>query len=58
MYYNKIEYVLSTIGRVVNWAREGSIWPMTFGLACCAVVNILFISQVKLSILVNFTIVY
>lgn len=22
---------------VVNWARKGSIWPMTFGLACCAV---------------------
>ena len=23
--------------KVVNWARQGSIWPMTFGLACCAV---------------------
>ncbi|KAI8371000.1 NADH-ubiquinone oxidoreductase [Blakeslea trispora] len=34
---NKAEYVLSTVDRVVNWAREGSIWPMTFGLACCAV---------------------
>lgn len=21
----------------VNWARESSIWPMTFGLACCAI---------------------
>lgn len=31
------EYVLSTLDKVVNWARQGSIWPMTFGLACCAV---------------------
>lgn len=37
---NQLEYVLSTVDRVVNWAREGSIWPMTFGLACCAVVSI------------------
>ncbi|KAI8981917.1 NADH-ubiquinone oxidoreductase [Mycotypha africana] len=34
---NSAEYVLSTVDRVINWAREGSIWPMTFGLACCAV---------------------
>ncbi|KAI8344693.1 NADH-ubiquinone oxidoreductase [Chlamydoabsidia padenii] len=34
---NSAEYVLSTVDRVVSWAREGSIWPMTFGLACCAV---------------------
>ena len=26
-----------TYKKVVNWARQGSIWPMTFGLACCAV---------------------
>ena len=25
------------LSQVVNWARQGSIWPMTFGLACCAV---------------------
>jgi NADH-quinone oxidoreductase subunit B len=22
---------------VIGWARKGSIWPMTFGLACCAI---------------------
>ncbi|WP_425438440.1 NuoB/complex I 20 kDa subunit family protein [Roseospirillum parvum] len=28
--------VLSTVDGLVNWARTGSLWPMTFGLACCA----------------------
>ena len=23
--------------RLIHWARSGSIWPVTFGLACCAV---------------------
>jgi NADH-quinone oxidoreductase subunit B len=22
---------------VINWARKSSIWPATFGLACCAI---------------------
>ena len=29
----RTEYVLSTLDKVVNWARQGSMWPMTFG-AC------------------------
>ncbi|KAG9006600.1 NADH dehydrogenase Fe-S protein subunit 7 ndufs7 [Tulasnella sp. 427] len=34
---NKVEYVLSTLDKIANWARQSSMWPMTFGLACCAV---------------------
>lgn len=33
----KSEYVISKLDQIVNWARKGSLWPMTFGLACCAV---------------------
>ncbi|KAI8809457.1 NADH-quinone oxidoreductase [Cladochytrium replicatum] len=34
---NIAEGVLTTLDGVLNWARTNSIWPMTFGLACCAV---------------------
>lgn len=30
-------FLLSSVDALVNWARTGSLWPMTFGLACCAV---------------------
>src|SRR5579875_2073229 len=29
--------VLASLDAVVNWVRKNSIWPMTFGLACCAI---------------------
>jgi NADH-quinone oxidoreductase subunit B len=29
--------VLASLDNVVNWVRKNSIWPMTFGLACCAI---------------------
>jgi len=29
--------LLTTLDWAVNWARKSSIWPMTFGLACCAI---------------------
>jgi NADH-quinone oxidoreductase subunit B len=30
-------FLLTQVDSLVNWARSGSIWPMTFGLACCAI---------------------
>jgi len=27
----------TTMDKAVNWVRKSSIWPMTFGLACCAI---------------------
>ncbi|PCJ60377.1 MAG: NADH-quinone oxidoreductase subunit B [Rhodospirillaceae bacterium] len=30
-------FVMAQADKLANWARTGSLWPMTFGLACCAV---------------------
>jgi NADH-quinone oxidoreductase subunit B len=27
----------TTLAKAVNWARKQSVWPVTFGLACCAI---------------------
>lgn len=30
-------FYVSSVENIFNWARAGSLWPMSFGLACCAV---------------------
>jgi NADH-quinone oxidoreductase subunit B len=29
--------ITTTLEQAINWGRQSSIWPMTFGLACCAI---------------------
>ena len=29
--------LISTYDTVINWARRSSVWPLQFGLACCAI---------------------
>ncbi len=29
--------VLASMDAAINWVRKSSVWPMTFGLACCAI---------------------
>ena len=31
------DIITTTLDKAINWARKNSIWPMTFGLACCAI---------------------
>jgi NADH-quinone oxidoreductase B subunit len=29
--------VITTLDAFINWARKSSLWPVTFGLSCCAI---------------------
>ena len=37
--HNRFEqnFLTTSVDYVFNWARESSLWPLTFGLACCAI---------------------
>ena len=39
------DVITTTVEKAVNWGRKGSLWPMTFGLACCAIEMIAAVSS-------------
>jgi NADH-quinone oxidoreductase subunit B len=30
-------FITTSLDKIVNWSRASSLWPLTFGLACCAI---------------------
>jgi len=36
--------MVTSAEKVINWSRRSSLWPMTFGLACCAIEMIAMVS--------------
>ncbi|KAJ0134811.1 hypothetical protein HZ326_22147 [Fusarium oxysporum f. sp. albedinis] len=34
---NLVDYALTTLDKIANWGRTGSLWPLSFGLACCSI---------------------
>ncbi|MBA3973114.1 MAG: NADH-quinone oxidoreductase subunit B [Candidatus Solibacter sp.] len=34
---NDRSVLITSVDYVFNWARKSSVWPLTFGLACCAI---------------------
>lgn len=34
---NEQNFLITSVDYVFNWARKSSVWPLTFGLACCAI---------------------
>ncbi len=40
---------ITTLDRIYNWGRRNSIWPMMFGLACCAIEMICTASRYDLA---------
>lgn len=34
---NRAEYVVTKLDDLLSWARSNSLYPLTFGLACCAI---------------------
>ena len=35
--HNDLPFLTTSVEKIVQWARRSSVWPVSFGLACCAI---------------------
>lgn len=41
----ELTVITTRLDKMINWSRKSSLWPMTFGLACCAIEMIATVSS-------------
>lgn len=48
---NGAEYFVTKLDQILQYCRAGSLWPMTFGLACCAMEHLMVCQLIISSLL-------
>lgn len=56
-FINGAEFFTAKLDQIIQYCRAGSIWPLTFGLACCAMEHIMVYNTISYSLIMYIIIV-